>query len=118
MMLHIILEAFDMPPKMRRKVSIFCPVPKTALFVHRSLGFIGFKAILLSSHTTPAARAKLLEDLYRKGDEGGREILITLYALDVAGHNLQKKCFCPVNCVLMSARLSHWSNRFACCWKR
>jgi hypothetical protein len=72
LMLHIILQAFDKPPKTRRKLLIFCAVPKTALFVHLLLGFIGFKAILSSSHTTPAARAKLLENLNRKGVEGGR----------------------------------------------
>jgi hypothetical protein len=107
-----------LPAKMWCKVLIFRAVPQTTLFVHRLPGFIGSKAILLSSHKSPAARAKLLENLYRKGDEGGREILITIYALNIAGHNLQKKCFCPVNCVLMSASLSRWSNHFAFCWKR
>jgi hypothetical protein len=118
MMLRIILEAFDMPPKMRRKILIFRAVPKTALFVHRLLEFIGFRAISLSSHTMPAARPKLLEGFNRKGDEGGREIRITTYASIIAGHNLQKKYFCPVDRVIMSASLSRWSNRFACCWKR
>jgi hypothetical protein len=117
LMFDIIPEAFDKPPKSRCKLSIFCVVPKTALFVHHLLGFIGFKAIWLSSHTMPAARAKMSEDLNRKGDEGDRQILITTYALNIAEHNFQKKCSCPVNRVLMSANRSRWSNRFAHCWR-
>ena len=92
--LAIILDTFEKPDHTRRKVLVTFKVTKIAHLFHRILRFIGFKSILLTSQDTPDERAGTFLDFNnpKKCQCDGREVLITTYALNIAGHNVQETC--------------------------
>lgn len=92
--LAIILDTFEKPDHTRRKVLVTFKVPNIAHLFHRILRFIGFNSILLTSQDTPEEHAGTILDFNdpKKCQGDGHEVLITTYALNIAGHNLQETC--------------------------
>lgn len=94
-----IINAMRNKPEGRKKTLMLCHLGRSVAYVFIILAFMGVKVAMLDSTMTPAQRDAPFDAWNNdSADSDSPEVLISAYALQLAGLNGQKSC-CTVLCL-------------------
>lgn len=82
-------------PNGRKKVLVLAQLPRTAIFFHKILAFIGISSVCLTSDMRAEDRGQKFVEF---NDEKGPKVIICTYDLKLAGLNAHHQC-CTVTCL-------------------